>query len=62
MHLSLGLVIISYSVACFFHILCAGLKLGTEYEMTVLAFNNLGESAFQAQGIVAKTSSETLLS
>lgn len=34
-----------------------GLKLGTEYEMTVLAFNNLGESAFQAQGIVAKTSS-----
>ena len=26
--------------------------------MTVLAFNDLGESSFQAQGIVAKTSSE----
>ncbi|KAK7487590.1 hypothetical protein BaRGS_00021140 [Batillaria attramentaria] len=34
-----------------------GLKLDTEYEMTVLAFNNLGESIFQAQGIVARTSS-----
>lgn len=34
-----------------------GLKLGTEYEMTVLAFNSLGESAFLAQGITAKTSS-----
>ncbi|XP_076438508.1 nephrin-like [Babylonia areolata] len=34
-----------------------GLKLGTEYELTVLAFNSLGESDFQAQGIVAKTSS-----
>ncbi|KAK7106268.1 nephrin-like isoform X2 [Littorina saxatilis] len=33
-----------------------GLKLGTEYEMTVLAFNSLGESQFQAHGIVAKTS------
>ncbi|KAL8624534.1 hypothetical protein ACOMHN_005836 [Nucella lapillus] len=34
-----------------------GLRLGTEYQMTVLAFNSLGESDFQPEGLTAKTSS-----
>ncbi|KAH9491414.1 hypothetical protein Btru_031278 [Bulinus truncatus] len=33
-----------------------GLELGTEYEFTVLAFNDRGESVYQARGITAKTS------
>ncbi|BFZ25572.1 hypothetical protein BsWGS_28611 [Bradybaena similaris] len=33
-----------------------GLELATEYEMTVLAFNDRGESPYQSQVIVAKTS------
>ncbi|CAG5131926.1 unnamed protein product, partial [Candidula unifasciata] len=33
-----------------------GLELDTEYELTVLAFNDRGESVYQARGIVAKTS------
>lgn len=36
----------------------AGLKLGTHYELTLLAFNDLGESDYNLDGIVAKTSSE----
>ncbi|XP_076457833.1 nephrin-like [Babylonia areolata] len=34
-----------------------GLQLGTEYQITVLAFNSLGESDFQSQGLVARTAS-----
>ncbi|XP_064595394.1 nephrin-like isoform X2 [Liolophura sinensis] len=34
-----------------------GLKLGTHYELTLLAFNDLGESEYNIDGIVAKTSS-----
>ncbi|KAL8598029.1 hypothetical protein ACOMHN_062627 [Nucella lapillus] len=33
------------------------LSLDMEYELTVLAFNTLGESSFQTHGIVSKTSS-----
>ncbi|CAL1531983.1 unnamed protein product [Lymnaea stagnalis] len=33
-----------------------GLELGTEYEMTVMAFNDRGESIYQPRGITARTS------
>ncbi|XP_059141660.1 nephrin-like isoform X2 [Physella acuta] len=33
-----------------------GLELGTEYELTVLAFNDRGESSYQERGITARTS------
>lgn len=35
-----------------------GLALGTAYEFTVMAFNDIGDSDYQPAGIVAMTSSK----
>ena len=37
------------------HFLASGLSLGTEYEFTVRAINALGESAYQAHAVYART-------
>jgi hypothetical protein len=38
-----------------------GLALGTEYEMSVMSYNDIGDSDYSVEVVVAKTSSKLVL-
>jgi len=50
------LLLLTTSLVCFMLVCCVGLKLGTAYEMTVVAINDHGENELKMKSVKAVTS------